>query len=819
MDRYRFLPQPKLIRLGEAAGTPGVSALRLAGEFSPRLAAAAQHRLALDGRGRELVIESNTELKRCDEYRLTFAVERIRLEAGSERAAFYGLCTVQQMLGQAGLPATGEIHDWADLELRILMIDLKRVGWDFAYLLGLPGRIAELKINAVLMEYEDKVQFDFCDVIPVPAAFSKAQVRAFVAAAAANYLELIPLVQCLGHWEYILKHEKYAPVRELPGHVDMGCPSNPATFELFTAMAGEILDLHPQSRYFHIGADETRLLGQCATCQAKAAGTGKAHLYAAYVNRALAWVKAQGRTPLFWGDMLLNHPEVADLCAKDAIVVDWDYEPVERRSAKISFRSGLGESGELDYPSYRKLVPAAMQERFAAHVQAAAATQDFDSLPYGTYFQALGYRVLGASNINRDGNVLLHSDNAVRKGLAGNLATYWGAANSLQPPYTVYEGRWAGAGMLAASAWNSQFEWEHRASYYERFAAFYQGRQELAPVYRGLTRTVMVIPVGGPRGAAAAAQADLRAVDTLRVDVAALPHPANARLTLALARKCRLEQEIGAWRRQALSHPLLPGSAYRKIDLTATVNDRFSHSDARPGWSRDRDNDLAAMPTGEVCYQGIPFRVLADDPAGGNSVILVGARAGKPWYPQRVAGIRIGARARHLSFLHCLVEADPNQDGPVGRYLVHYADGSVEEVPLLPGRTIGGWWHAVDLAEAAVAWIGPNKRCPEVGIHCLSHRLAKPEVEIASVAVEAQGNVLLALAGLTAILPDDGPPTPAESVLGGQLEAFSARLRELAAEWRAILPSFVTPESAEELSLAAFARELHHLGNLRRLRE
>ncbi len=825
MSQYEFFPQPHVLELAPGgADACGISAVETAKEFTANLQHAAADKLALKDGGRSLLIEVNLEFKRVDEYRIRFAEDKVHLAARDERAAYYGVCTLKQMLEQGGLPANGEIHDWADVEMRILMIDLKRVGWNFDYLMALPERVAEMKINAVLMEYEDKVRFDFCDTIPVESAFTSEQIRAFVAEAEKHYLEVIPLVQCLGHWEYILKHDKYAHVRELPDRIDMGCPLKEETFELFSNMASEILALHPNSRYFHIGADETRLLGCCDQCAARAAESGKSRLYTDHVNRAINWVKEQDRTALFWGDMLLNHPEVSDLCSKDAIVVDWSYQPVEPRQPFIRFRPLMQETGELDYASYCEIVPQDLRDRFDEHTRPSAETRDFDSLPYGTYFQSLGYRVIGASNINNAANVLLHSDNARRKGLLGNLATYWGASSSPRPPYTVYEGRWAGACMLGASGWNAQAEWEQRNDYYERFADYYQGRADLGPVYRGVTSIRMLIPAGGPRTADSSCKADIRKLADLDLSPASLPHAANAELYLTLARKCLLEQELEELRNTLLTRPLLPSARYRRIDLAPWANDSFVHSEEHPGWSRDRNNDLAALPKGDVCFEGIPFLIHPDSPGMEKSVVMVGARKDKPYYPAEIKGIRIGCRARYLSFLHCAVELDGGAAALVGRYVLHYADGTSEEIPLLCDKNIGGWWHATDLPDAAVAWSGANKRCTDVGIYSMLHLPSALDKEIASVDFHSKGNVILALAAVTAVVAASSDCRDPESDGGDECAEVNARLdmlegkySKLEAEWRRILPAYVTTDSTDEICGMAFGLPVDYLRRLRRL--
>ncbi|CAG2121886.1 unnamed protein product [Medioppia subpectinata] len=166
--------------------------------------------------------------------------------------------------------------------------------------------LAALGANALLVEYEDMVtidtlisrhvtlsspQFPFSGAVAgVRAlnAYSEAEVRRLVAAAAEHGLEVIPLVQTFGHLEFVLKVEEFAHLREVPPLPQALCPSNNASLPLVREMANQVMRLHPKARFLHIGCDEVFQLGVCA----------ELHAVADHV------VRAHGVIPIVWDDML-----------------------------------------------------------------------------------------------------------------------------------------------------------------------------------------------------------------------------------------------------------------------------------------------------------------------------------------------------------------------------------------------------------------------------------------------------------------------------------------------------------------------------------
>ncbi len=190
---------------------------------------------------------------------------------------------------------------------------------------ALADKAAAGGLNTLLMEWESSFPFQENATLCGPDAFTPEEHKEFIDYCAARGIEVIPLQNCFGHAQYILRHERYASLREDDNDRSQVCPLKVEEARaVFGSIFSEIARAHP-SRYMHIGCDETRLLGRCPRCAEKMARDGISRLFVDYVIEMCALVRALGKTPVIWGDMLLQHPEAADLLPKDLIVMDWNY--------------------------------------------------------------------------------------------------------------------------------------------------------------------------------------------------------------------------------------------------------------------------------------------------------------------------------------------------------------------------------------------------------------------------------------------------------------------------------------------------------------
>ncbi len=212
-----------------------------------------------------------------------------------------------------------------------LHVDLRVQVMPMPALRRLARDIASLGYNTMVMEWEASFPFRRHAVISNGFAYTEEEVAGFVKYCRELGLSVIPVQQCFGHVEYILRHERYAALREDRKDLCQICPrrERPA-LEVFGEIFEEIARLHP-SPYLHIGGDETYLLGRCERCRKKAEKEGLSALYVDYFRRIASRVSRMGKVPMLWADMLLRHPDAADKMPKETVFVDWNYGwPIDR---------------------------------------------------------------------------------------------------------------------------------------------------------------------------------------------------------------------------------------------------------------------------------------------------------------------------------------------------------------------------------------------------------------------------------------------------------------------------------------------------------
>lgn len=260
-------------------------------------------------------------------YTLTISRDRVDVLSGTERGLFYGSATLGQILEQSpnGCIPVLTVCDWPDMPIRGLHLDFRVQRPKLEYCKSILERLAAYKVNTVVIEYEDNFPYDVDRLIPSPHAYTSLEIEEIVTFAREHHIEVIPLQQCLGHVGYILKHNRYASLRELKHQVDMFCPRNPDVMSLLERLFSDMIAAHPGSRYIHIGADETRFLGRCEACRQYVEQHSISELYVDYISQVCELVGKLGRQPMLWGDMLVSYPDYIDRLPEDAVIHHWDY--------------------------------------------------------------------------------------------------------------------------------------------------------------------------------------------------------------------------------------------------------------------------------------------------------------------------------------------------------------------------------------------------------------------------------------------------------------------------------------------------------------
>lgn len=209
--------------------------------------------------------------------------------------------------------------------LRGFHLDLRVQVMTPAALHRLADELKELGYNALVMEWEASFPYRRHATISHDRTYSPKEVRAFLRHCRDLGLTVMPLQASLGHMEHILRHPRYAHLREDDGNRCQLCPRKiDAGRALLRELLLDLRDYH-DGPWIHLGGDEAYLLGHCPDCREFAKTNGLSALYVEFMAGVLADAKAAGWKPVIWADMLLKHPESMSQLPRDTVLIDWNY--------------------------------------------------------------------------------------------------------------------------------------------------------------------------------------------------------------------------------------------------------------------------------------------------------------------------------------------------------------------------------------------------------------------------------------------------------------------------------------------------------------
>ncbi len=185
--------------------------------------------------------------------------------------------------------------------------------------------LSTLGINTLVMEWEATYPYYDHATISNKLSYTREEVASFIDYCENLGIDVIPLQQCFGHVEYILRHDRYSDIREDRKDISQLCPLKVEEDSLlFASLFSDMASLH-KSEYIHIGGDETYLLGHCQACAEKAAKEGKSKLFVDYMKMMCNIVISLGKKPVMWADIILKYPEAAAELPEETIFIDWNY--------------------------------------------------------------------------------------------------------------------------------------------------------------------------------------------------------------------------------------------------------------------------------------------------------------------------------------------------------------------------------------------------------------------------------------------------------------------------------------------------------------
>ncbi|MEB2775986.1 family 20 glycosylhydrolase [Algoriphagus sp. D3-2-R+10] len=302
---FRILPSPSMV---EISGMSDLSALEIE-DFVKQAKSDFIDGKSIEETGNEsvtCVLESDSDLK-PEAYTLDIANDQITIKAASKEGLWYGVITLGQLVQDAldqdaALPLIS-IKDEPALKYRALQLDVKHHLEKKEYYYQLMDRLAEIKINGIILEIEDKLAFEKQPKVGSSDAWTIEEWKKLSEYAMARNIRISPLVQGLGHASFILKHEEYKDLRDDPESDWAFNPLDERTYEVQFDLYSDALAAFPYAQYLHVGGDEVHTTGR---------GSGKSalELQLIWLNRVSEYADQKGLTPIFWDDMPLKNAGV-----------------------------------------------------------------------------------------------------------------------------------------------------------------------------------------------------------------------------------------------------------------------------------------------------------------------------------------------------------------------------------------------------------------------------------------------------------------------------------------------------------------------------
>ncbi|XP_054134948.1 hexosaminidase D isoform X2 [Melozone crissalis] len=192
---------------------------------------------------------------------------------------------------------------------RLVHLDLKGAAPRAQYLEQVLPLLRALGATGLLLEYEDTFPYTGpLEVLQAPHAYSPEELQALLSWARAQGLDVVPLVQSFGHMEFVLKHRQFAHLREVKELPNALNPHKEESLALVKAMIDQVMALHQDLQWFHIGCDEVYYLGEGEESKQWLQQQNNtpqklclSHIKA--VATCLAWSYPMV-TPIVWDDML-----------------------------------------------------------------------------------------------------------------------------------------------------------------------------------------------------------------------------------------------------------------------------------------------------------------------------------------------------------------------------------------------------------------------------------------------------------------------------------------------------------------------------------
>ena len=291
----------------------------------------------INNKSNNVIILRNIDDLDEEEYLLNITEDNIEISGSTVAGVFYGVQTLRQIIREYKykLPNV-QIEDKPYFKYRGFYHDLTRGKVaKLETLKKLVDKAAFYKINQLQLYIEHTFAFEnmsevWIDKDPITAE----EIILLDEYCRKNNVELVPSIATFGHLYEVLRSTSFKDLCELNdetkefkftdrmAHHTLNV-SNEGSINLVKNMLEEFIPLFSSNK-FNICCDETFDLGKCKSLDlANELGVGK--LYVDFLNKVIKIVKSYNKEVMFWGDIIVNHPEVINEIDKDVICLNWNY--------------------------------------------------------------------------------------------------------------------------------------------------------------------------------------------------------------------------------------------------------------------------------------------------------------------------------------------------------------------------------------------------------------------------------------------------------------------------------------------------------------
>lgn len=235
--------------------------------------------------------------------------------------------------------------------IRAFQWDLARQVERLDWLLEQMPRYADWGYTELYLHLEDAVEFPSLPGVARSDAYTHREIGRLVDAATSRGIGVVPIVNLLGHTQYLIKVPELRDLNELraadgsPLERGQICPLHPRTMEIAARLIGDMTPFCTAGKV-HVGLDESFHLGKHPLSRREISSIGYGAHFGRYVTRLRDLCRSQRLRMGMWADMLYFLPDAIPHLPRDVALYEWYYYSFRRRPRVELFNfleSDLGE--------------------------------------------------------------------------------------------------------------------------------------------------------------------------------------------------------------------------------------------------------------------------------------------------------------------------------------------------------------------------------------------------------------------------------------------------------------------------------------------